>query len=141
MSGLPVKSRLGVVEHVYHQSSNDQPMQVEGRFSRPLLSNEQPFRRKLTATQERKRLETAWIDDAGMLCLANEEGKCEQVVPTPEQRALNAAKVVELSYGDSDDKWLILPGETFRGQPSNVKNLFVRCQCGTAECWVTIFPK
>jgi hypothetical protein len=146
MMPFPVaKSRLGVVEHVYYQATNDQATQVEGRFSRPLSTMEQPYRRKIVATEDWQPLETGWLNEAGMLFISNEEGKCPQVVPTEKQRADMGARIVELAFGTdfatTGDCWLILPGETFRGQPKDVKKLYYRCQRDTATCWVTIFPK
>jgi hypothetical protein len=137
-----IKSRLGVVEHVYHQASNDQAFQVEGRYSRPLVTNEQPYRRKLTLTKEWQPFDSGWVKEAGMIHVSNEEGKHAQVIPTEREAAVTSAKVIELASFDADpNPYLIMPGETFRGQPKDVRQLMIRCQYGTATCWVTVFPR
>lgn len=143
-----LKDRLVVVETVYHQPTGEQPTAVESRFSRDLQTVEQPYQRQLTATEEWKPLDCGWIKDAGMLVIQNLEGKF-QANPTDEERAEAAARVLEVSYREDQDPnmdvsrhgWLIYPGESFRGCPSNLDLLAVRSQYGSLRLSVFIIPR
>jgi hypothetical protein len=133
-------AQLVVVETIYHAATGCEPTAAESRFARKLETDEQPYTRRITVTQEWQQVDTGWITEAGMLRLANKEGEGLQVQPTAEERAAMASKIVELSV-DGSAPWLIFPGESFRGMPSELESLRVRCRSGEARCLITIFPR
>jgi hypothetical protein len=139
-----MRSRLIVVEHIYHQAINEQPVGVEARYTRHLMTNEQPYRRKITVREDWQPLDHGWLGACSALHIKNEAAQY-QMVPTPEEQREDDARIVELASGtnpvETGNSWLILPGETFRGQPKNLMQLYLRCQRGTATCWLMIFPK
>ncbi len=136
------KSRIVVVETVYHQQHGGQPTAVESRYAHNLTTDEQVYGpRKIVATEEWKPLDVGWVKSASLLILSNEEGKGLQVNPTEQQRKDMAARVVELSWDPRPFVWLIHPGHSFRGCPSQLKGLIIRCRSGQAECFVTVYPE
>lgn len=140
--GSPVrKSRLTVVETIYHQDADGQPTAVEANYARWLASDEHPFQRRLKVGEEWQRLETGWLEDVSLLVLTNEEGKGLQTIPTDEERVALAARIVEVGTPGSEADWLILPGESLRGRPAAMRQLRFRCRAGTARCVLTLFPE
>jgi hypothetical protein len=144
-----LKDRLTVVETVYHQPAGEPPVSVDFRFSRDLDSVEQSYRRQLTATEDWKSLDHGWIEQAGMLVIQNLEGKF-RANPTDEERAEAAAKVLEVAHRVDEDPaagvwdcavWLVLPGESFRGCPSDIKRLVVRSRSAPLRFSVFILPR
>lgn len=151
-----VPDRITVVETVYHQAEGDQPTAIESRFSRRLQTKEQPCVRKLVAGPEwhlvdRESMDRpgCWLERVGMLVIRNEEGEFTQVVPTSQERAEVAARVLSLGVGVSisaDEHIVmpfarILPGkESCRFQPTDISNLWIRCQAGKAKYTVTMLP-
>jgi len=136
-----LKARLVVVETVYCQSPGEQPVAVESRFGRALNSQEQPYRRVIKVGESWQPLDHGWVEEASMLVISNEEGKYLQVVPTEEQRKELETKVVELAFPGQSGCWLIPPGDSFRGCPSGLGSLLVRCRKGMSKCVVHVFPK
>jgi hypothetical protein len=136
-----LRDRLLVVESIFHQSPGEDPYVTEHRFARSLQTKEQPFTRKTTAGENWKSLDCGWIERAGMLFIINEEGKFRQTNPTEEELREAAKKIIEVSFTTNTDVWLILPGESMRAYPSNIRNLLVRCRSGTARITAHIFPE
>jgi len=145
-----LKNRLTVVGSIYFVAANEQPESVDTGFSRDLASEEQPYRRRLKATEEWQRLDCGWIKEASQVFIANEEGKGLQVNPTDEEREDIARRIIEVSFcedgeGPNDtfisSVWLVSPGESMRGLPSRVDRLCVRCQHGTARFTLYIVPR
>lgn len=136
------KSRIGVVESIIHQTLPDQPTDTVSRYTRELATHEQPWKRKVTVTEEWQTLDIGWITSCSLLHIENTEGTVPTVVPTPVERIVLEAKVVQLAFLDCDDSqvWLIPPRESFRGCPLRPGKLRVRCQKGAAECMLTVFP-
>ena len=137
--------RIAVRELLYHQAPQEQPTAVESVFSRPLVSDEQPYVRKVKVGGAWEAVETGWLVDAGMLHLANEEGRFQQVQPTPAERAAAARKVVEVGLAVAEGEvvvcWLLRPGESLRAEPAEVGRLRLRCREGVARVTVNVFPE
>lgn len=140
-----VKSRVTVVERVYHQLPYKEAHQVEARFSRNLESKKRHHTEYLEATEEWQPLPCGHLqDDVGMLVLHNDAETTPGVIPSPEDLDELAKRVIEVSYAcpsDSYNCWLVPPGESMRGMPSHATQLFYRCQHGTAEATLTLIPK
>lgn len=154
----PRKSRITVVDMVYHQPADLPPTTMLGdamRFSRELESDEQPYERRLLATEDWKPLDCGWISKVGMLLLRNDEGFFS-VRPTPEQRAEVALRVIEITFDyclnpsdsplcSSTDPYgrciLVPPGESCRFFPEDAKSLRVRCRSGRAQYTISLSPR
>ena len=137
--------RIAVRELLYHQAPQEQPTAVESVFSRPLSTEEQPYTRKAKVNEAWVPVETGWLLGAGMLHLANEEGRFQQVQPTPGERAAAARKVVEVGLAVAEGEvavcWLLRPGESLRAEPAEVGRLRLRCREGVARVTVNVFPE
>ena len=140
-------NRLTVVENVYFQEYDGQPSGITSRFGQSLESEEQAYNRKIRIGSGWQSLDCGWVEDAAQLVISNEEGKHLQAYPTEEEQAAIAAKVIEVSFeclppGHSPPcMWEILPGQTMRGRPSNVKQILVRCRSGVARAIVFAIPR
>lgn len=146
ITGMPVLSpppnnRLTVVETVYHQTFGEQPVSVESRFERELQSDEQMYQRRKIATEEWQPLDLGWVEEVGCVVAQNTEGQFLQLIPTPEQRAENAKKILEVAYLPAAGMvFYVPPGESLRLYPSHPKQLVIRCQAGTVKYTVNIIP-
>lgn len=145
-----LKSRLTVIETVYHQPLAEGAASAESHFARWLETDEQPCIRRLKASEAWQALDGGWLSEAGMLCLENTEGRFPQVQPTEEERRDAAAKVLEVGVvhffsneesGQVVPFALIPPGESARFQPHTLSALRVRCRAGTAKYTASVFPK
>lgn len=137
-----IRPRITVVENVYHQLGNESPKQpVTTRFYRWLETDEQVYTRKLKVGEQWQKLDTGWLEEVGLLIVANEAEKL-QTIPSTQERELAAAKVLELSYGETaENAWFVYPGESMRGVPAAPKDLRIRCRSGVTLCTITAFPK
>jgi hypothetical protein len=139
-----------VVDVIYHQPVDLPPTTMLGdavRFSRELESDEQPYERRMLATENWKPLDCGWISEVGMLLLRNDEGFFS-VRPTPEQRAEVALRVIELAFsstfvtpGSDGERILVPPGESCRFFPKDAKSLRVRCCSGRAQYTISLAPR
>lgn len=142
MAGL--KSKLTVVDTVYYQCVGGEPVSVESKFSRELDSDEQIYQRHSKVGEDFIPLDCGWLErNVGMLLITNEEGKNLQAHPTEEEAETLSRRVLEVRYKGNGlaGGWLIPPGESFRGYPSNTENLVIRCQVGTAQFTINLIPK
>jgi len=141
-----VKARITVVETIAHVGMDlgfTSPTGVEARWWRPVASAEQVYQRRLMAGPSWQPLDSGWIEQVGMVVVENVEGHGLQVIPTPEEKAAIAARVVELGLmgdeGDCRDFACVLPGEHLRLQPTQPVHL--RCRAGEARVVVTVYPR
>ncbi len=137
-----LKSRLTVVESLYHQASGEEGVMVSSSFSRNLESDDQAYGpRRLKATEEWQPLDCGWVEEIGMISVTNEEGKHLQVNPTEEEKEALAKKVLEISLSPRASWYfLIPPGESFRGYPSAQK-LWIRSQSGITRFSNFVIPR
>lgn len=153
MNPLPIsppkaklKSRVVVVEQVYHQQPGGQPTVVESKYTRRLDSDEQPFGpRRIRVTEEWTKLDTGWVVEGGMLCLSNEEGKIMTVQPSPSERRDIDSRIVEVCLVDPETGnvggvWLVPPGESLRAATASFNGLRIRCRKGSARIVFTVIP-
>ncbi len=137
-----VKSRITVIEHIYHQEFGESPTQVESRYSRDLDNDTQPYTRNLRVGEAWEPLDTGWIAEAGLLIIQNNEGKFPFCNPTEEEREEAKKKILEVCYGfDSDTCWLTLPKESTKLVPSMLKGLNIRSQYGVTKFTIHVYPK
>lgn len=141
----PIKSRLTVVETVYHQNGTDQPTSAYSSFCRTLVSqDEQPFAKQVKVTEDWRPLDLGWIEQAGMVVIRNESGVFKIVIPTDSEREVEMRKVVEVGFCTGSyeitPSVLIPPTESARFYPYELSQLRIRCRSGMAKCTVHLFP-
>ena len=125
--GIP--SRIVVVEMVYFQAPGESPLGVGSRYSRKLLTEEQPCERRLKATDSWQELDRAWLEQVSTVVISNQESV--------------KGKILEVAYKDTppEHTWLILPGESMRASPADVASLMVRSQSGAIRFTANLFPR
>ena len=139
-----LRDRVTVVETVYHRQVEKQrdPFSTDSRFTRYLETQQQVYQRQLEATEDWQPLDCGWLPDAGMLLIQNDEGLFLPKNLTKEEQKELSQKVIELSFGAGcSGSWWVLPGESMRGYPTTTDGLEIRCQKGTAEFTLTLFPR
>ena len=136
------RANLVVVEQVYHQAVDGEPVISEQRYTRWLASEEQPYVRRLKVGERRQALDVGWIKTAALLTLANQgEGSFGGGQPSPERKAELASRAVEVGQASSNLPFAIVrPGESLRFEPVDVLALWVRCQAGETRATVTLIP-
>ncbi len=136
--------RVTVVCQAYFHQPMDQPSGVEMRWGRWLnAEDEQPWIRRMTIGDEWSVVDAGWNADSLSLLTIENEFSRYQVMPTPEERRDDDAKLVELSLrGDGVTDFLLRPGEGMflPLAPERVIRLRVRCQLGSTKIVVRSFP-
>lgn len=138
----PVLDTINVVETVYHRAGMAEAKSVHNVYSRTLTNADelQPYERNAKATGEWTPIDTGWLNgQVGMLCIKNREGTFTRI-PTAEEKAECAKKVLELSYDKGAHSFIVLPGESFRGHPQSMEGLEIRSQHDITRYTVTAFP-
>lgn len=144
------RSRITLVETIYHTPARGDAMTSTARFSRWLRSNEQVYgpRRFLAGTSWTP-IDLGWFVDEkmSMLVLSNEEGKYLSTQPTEEERTALASRVIELGISPTPRPIDYLPftylppGECLRLPVIDGSILAVRCRAEKAICLITLFPE
>lgn len=141
----PNTGLMTVVDTVYYQQSGQEPTVASSRYNRRIVQDEQPFMRIAKVGTDWISVDTGWVEEAGMLMISNEEDLISGRNPTPEELTDLDGRVIEVAFGDPNDppehRWLILPGESMRAHPSDVKALIMRCQTGSARYKLSVFPR
>lgn len=145
-----LKSRLIVVESVYHQHFGAEPESFDSRYSRWLDVVEQVYKRELTITEDWQLLDHGWIKNASLLLVSNIEGKALLRNPTEQERSDLKSHVVELGVAiagpEGEARYIrsfsyIPPGESTRlCNPLPLNDLRLRCSSGSARCQILIVP-
>ncbi len=138
-----IRNRVTIVETVSHQVSGQEAESLTCQSAYEVASDEQSYKRHLRIGETWTPLDLGYLaDEAGLIVLQNTEGKGLRVIPTEEQKAATAAKVLELCGAPNDVAcWLIHPGRSFRGFPENPKKLFLRSQSGELRCTIFVTPR
>lgn len=127
--------RIVVIDSVVYQGNgvDEKAVSVPVRFARNLQTEEQPYFRRMNLGKEWKPLERGWIEKCGMMVLENKE---------KHGRAGDDAKIVEVSFHHSlSTDFIVLPEESMRGVPCNLKSVYVRCVGGEATLAVSLYPE
>lgn len=137
------RARLSVIDAVYYQSPQGEPVVTESRFARWLSTTEQPYSRRLLIGEDWTALDTGWLEQTGMLVLENEGLPPGPEQPSAEERAAAPARILEVACcGMNRGCWIIPPGESMRAQPDgNPAQIRVRCRQGQTHCKVTLYPE
>lgn len=150
----PLKPRLTVVEHVYHQEGGGKsPTGADSVSARFLLTDEQPFIRKTRIGETWVPVEAGWLRDKGvsLVRIAN-EATVFTVYPSPQEKEEADRKVLEIgmevdSQIDGEVSSLVVtfavvrPGESIRFEPDDFPSLRVRCRSGFAQVTIHVFPE
>lgn len=135
----PFRDRMTVVDKTYHQPAQGEAFCCEVTFERTLMSDESVYSRKKRAGEEWQPLDCGWITEdsgrVGMLIVRNDEGKNLQRLPSDDEKAALAQKVLEVGTHDLP-LFVVPPGESLRATPAETP-LYVRCLGG--ECHYTVF--
>lgn len=138
---MPNQARITVIETIYFQSPDSQPIGTEDRTLITLDTDEQPYIRNLTIGPEWKRLDAGWLETASLIHLRNNEGTYLDKHPTEEERAEMNGRIVEIAGDQTPPFALVRPGRSIRMEPYCLDSTFLRCCSGSAKCTLTIFPK
>lgn len=144
------KARLVVVETIYHQMPDGQPIDVSIRHSQLLESTEQPFQRRFTVGTECIKLPLGWFkDDDGnilpcsMLVIENRGMDLPQGQLTAAQKIESDSRVLEYALCMNErfePMDAVLSGKSIRTCPTDLSRIMLRCRKGTTNVTVTIFP-
>lgn len=128
-AGPTGKARVVVVENVYHQASTGEIVLTEGRFSRLLKSDEQPYGpRRLTLGGTWTPLDVGWVKEVGFVILRNE--------------SKDTGVDVGVWVGETTQALITLaPGESLRFQPTDASAWCLRSQGEAARCVLTVLPQ
>ncbi len=139
----PVRHRLTVVDAVYFSPHDGQPIEYRTPFGRELLTDERPYSRPLTVGPEWVEVDLGWLKDVGvsMVVVQNDEGRYRQTVPSPEERASESDRVVEVAAETGVPPFaLVRPTESCRFEPARATGLALRCRSGSAKVTVVLVP-
>lgn len=136
------KGFLTVVETVYHQLIDGQPTGEPNNFQVPLVTEEQPFSRRVVIDDKSWRDVASlgcWLKDASYVRIANEQGSMLKRYPTPDEAAVIAKSVIEVRVGTGSI--LVRPGTSCRFEPADLDEVRIMCRNGSALLHVTVFPR
>lgn len=137
------KSRITVVERIYHQNFEDEPTPVEDGWQIESITKASVFPKKFDLGEAWTSLDSGWVDPLGcaLLRIANQKPK-RRTIPTPAEALDEASRIVEVSFSDPPASGgpILHPGESLRFRPSDVRTLRLRCRNGKARLVVHFFP-
>ncbi len=139
------RSRVVVVESVYHQPIDGAPIITESKYVRVLDSDEQPYGpRRIKVHGDWTQLKTGWLTTYSLVTLSNEEGRHLQVIPTTQQSESIRSRIIDIAILDEFGKYIVIghvnPGESYRGTPPRGATLYARCLHHPAKITYTAFP-
>ncbi len=144
MNSAPREARCRaiVTGQVSHQSPGADAVSVVLGHVRTLEGDEQPVRRRCQVGATWEPLYRGWLSSCSCLVIHNHEGEVSQTVPSAEERAAIASRVVELRLGVGDaGRLLCLPGESLGPLcPADLTAVWIRCRDGSAKITVDILP-
>lgn len=125
-------NRLTIYSSIYRQTETEEPEGLEIRIQRSLSSLEQVYERRTMVGKDWRPIDTGYIkDNAGLLVIENRAGfQNASRIPTEEEKARTAKKVVELCVDDGTVEIVfarIPPGEAFPFPPENLSLWRIRC--------------
>ncbi len=125
----PNKSRMCVVDTLYHQAPNESPTGADSRFYRWLDQDEQPYGpRVVKVGPDWAPLDCGWLDEASMVLLECRQGA---------ELEIGTSAVVDSPVPFA----VVRRGESARFEPYNLSCLRVRSTDGEAKYAVTIIPE
>lgn len=122
-------ARLTVVSSFYHQPPDGEARAFHYQYEHPLLSEEEPYSRRVKLTEEWVKLDKGWI----------EEASCVVVVP---QGKPDDGQTIEVSCGHEPPVpcHLVPPGG-WHFHPADAGPVYFRVTSGKMTCVVTVLPR
>lgn len=138
------KRLLTSVQSFYFEVEGQQPQSVNiPGYSRSLaeVEEDQLWERHIKVSEKWASLDYGWVEQCAFVLLRNTEGGQIKTIPTPEQVAENAKKVIEIGFGNKPTPLLYLhPGESQPLSPVDFKSLRIRCKSGVSRVILTAVP-
>lgn len=135
------KALVTVIEAVYHQLFDEQPIKFEIQYEHRLSTDGEPcLRARFEIGGEWQPLNLGWVEQPSYIALRNNPTRFGDKLPTEEQLKEAAGKILELDCGGGCS-WFIYPGDMFRGYPSDATKLRIRCLSGTVKASLFVIPR
>lgn len=134
--------RLTVVEQIYFQADDGQPMPSTSQHVHRTEDHEEPYVRTTEIGEDWTPLDRGWLGKTSCLILKNAPRTYSRLPNEDEVAAMNHA-VLELAIKTGDTYTPISPiryNRTMRYEPTDLTNLYIRCRKGKARCSVYIYP-
>jgi len=141
-------SRLTVVEKVYFQVGDDQPLLTTGSYGRVVRSSpeqeDQVYQRKTTIDGPIK-LDLGWLatEKISLICIQNKSGIFLEKSPTPEEVEQEKKKelFICLDVDGCAEPFIVVPsGESCRFVPVDPNRLSLLNVGGSVPILITVFP-
>lgn len=137
-------SRLTIAETLYHQSNTgEDPSSVVAQHCRFLETDEQLWQRRIKVGQEPVALDVGWITEWSCLLIKN----CTTLPSTPpalrapeETQKIKELTVYLYHVQNKNTQWKILPGDSFRGCPTDIESLYLHCPDGSTVVNIVVVP-
>lgn len=115
--------RLAVVENLYHQAGDDQPTSLVTRYSRPLTTPDEVYRRRVDVTTEWQPLPDSWV--AAPSCLVIQH--LGDAAPVSPGQTVEVGAAVSVGGDGYVATFAVLrPGESLRFEPAAVRSVRLR---------------
>jgi hypothetical protein len=136
-------SRLAIVETLYYQQEDAQPISHDHRFSKPISSSEQAYLRLTFVGEEWQKVDTGWVKECSVIIIKNESGKFSKI-PTEDKKEAESKKVLEISIVPHSSPAfaciIIPPQESARFTPKEISCLKIRCAKGESRYTIIAVP-
>lgn len=140
-----VKDNLLMVFNLHHQHNGEQPSSLHCVAERWLETEEQPYERRITLTENAVPLNLGWFSDTpgavGAIAIENNETRGLLQKLSAEEKADLASHIVEIYHPNMGMVVLVRPGWVQLLEVTDFATLKLRCQYGSAKCKVTVYPR
>lgn len=143
-----VKSQLTVVETIYHQPANKQPVAILPGFSMDLITNDPALHQEFILTEEWEHLLpiTNPMANCSQVMIANKEIEPRQTIPTEEEVAAEKAAIIEVGIVDRCSVVSMMQvsrGQSIRFCPASsmLHKIRIRCLKGKTLAQISIYPE
>lgn len=144
---LEQNDRVTVSYRIYYEHQGDGPRGVERSYNELVPAQDEPWSRRCKADEAWQPLDLGWFEEKthGHLVIENLQGQNQSTIPSPEERADTAKRILELgiwvvSSGVCVPFATLLPGGVFAGRLKNVPRMRIRSQHDTALFRLHYFP-
>lgn len=143
---LQTRARITIVSNLYHSIPGEASKGPEAiRTYRWLNSDEQGYGRSVKIGEDWQEIDLGWLKDKeiGYIHFENDTRRLPGKVPTQEELAILAEKVIEIGLWVGDMIWPLMyfpPEEGSGFAPIAPQNLRVRCRKGVAKLTYYVVP-
>jgi hypothetical protein len=138
------KPRITIVQMIYHQLPDSNPVTMDQRFTRTLETLEQQYVRHTTISQGPNwtDLDTGWFkNECSHLILKNNEGRNWSKIPTQSQKDEVASRILDISFDGINAVLEVRPGEATSFFPIDLSKIKLRSRNGNAKISIIVLPK